>query len=846
MNIFDKKFGSGAESSLPLNPVELYQTCPYKDGYGYLRGIQEEVLKLWHARRDERDIICKMNTGSGKTLTGLLMLYSKMIEKAGPSLYLCPDNQLLEQTIVLAGSYGIPICTFDESKPSAIPSDFLNSKKILVTNFHKLFNGKSIFIRDNVEIGAILIDDAHKCVDIARDKSVIKFPRNHVIAKQLFNLFSEALKHQLPGSFSRLEAGDPTLTMKVPYWVWIDNQHRILDIINDYVQKIEEVDEDLSEENSSLLFNWKLAYNNLLTYDCYISGDNMEIAPIHTPYHEIPSFNEAKNRFILSATFEDDYDFIKDLGISFDSISNPIIPSDRKDVGKRLILAPERFDSNLTQEEIAKFISNYSRQGYNVVVLVPSKQRAQFWTQYGAIQVDKSNINPAISKLNDSSGNFMVFINRYDGVDLHNDLCRVLVIDGLPMYNSSQEHYTEVRLDSARASKKSQIIEQGLGRATRSGGDYCVVFLMGIDLISFMGIEQNLNHFTPVTRAQVDLGLNLLDDESKENSLKTIEETAKYCLTQDDSWHRAHTRTLLETSPEQIDEKKIQKLEFAEVERKALAKFVRRKYNEASDLVLDEIIHKMNISSKEKAWYYQFAAQMLYPSDKIESNNLQIKACDITTRMFHPQFTNFYKALKSKGIQAGEVIKILKGYSRSQDVIIHINNILSNLLYDPNISASSFEQSFADLGTFLGFAVQLPERDLGNGPDILWCMTDNHYLILEAKSRSTHEEITRENIGQLLLSEQWFKKQYPGMTYNSITLQAPRKKNKAVNISENTLVLDQSCLDELRNNLLHFAQALQDKPTNSHTEREIGELLIAHNFTPPLFREKYLNSIKQN
>ncbi|MCG8321578.1 MAG: DEAD/DEAH box helicase family protein [Cytophagales bacterium] len=72
MNIFEKKLQESAEPELPIDPIELYQTCAYKDGYGYLRGIQEEVLKNWHQSRSQRDIICKMNTGSGKTLTGLL------------------------------------------------------------------------------------------------------------------------------------------------------------------------------------------------------------------------------------------------------------------------------------------------------------------------------------------------------------------------------------------------------------------------------------------------------------------------------------------------------------------------------------------------------------------------------------------------------------------------------------------------------------------------------------------------------------------------------------------------------------------------------------------------------
>jgi|GEM_PF-5413239 hypothetical protein len=55
----------------------------------------------------------------------------------------------------------------------------------------------------------------------------------------------------------------------------------------------------------------------------------------------------------------------------------------------------------------------------------------------------------------------------------------------------------------------------------------------------------------------------------------------------------------------------------------------------------------------------------------------------------------------------------------------------------------------ADVSTgwvFLGFAAMSPEKETGNGPDGLWCLSDGTYLILEAKSRAVHAEISRDNI----------------------------------------------------------------------------------------------------
>lgn len=844
MNIFKTKLAGAEGPPLPVDPIELYQTCTYKDGFGYLRSIQEEVLRHWHGIRDRRDVICKMNTGSGKTLTGLLMLYSKLIETKEPSLYLCPNIQLVDQTLEMAELYGIPVCEFDRSRPGDFPKDFLNAKKILVCTFHKLFNGKSIFNRDDIKLGAVILDDAHKCVDIAREQCTLTISRSHPIAGKLFTLFEADLKFQAPGSFHRLAYGDPLMEMKVPYWTWFDNHEKVIEIINKHVS-LTASDPEKNPDVDSLLFKWDIMTNNLLTYDCYFSGASMEITPIHVPYHEIPSFNEARHRYILSATFEDDYDLIKDIGIEHSSILDPIVPKDRKDVGKRLILAPNRFDPKIYDEQLIDFIGQYPKENVNTVILVPSNLRAQRWIEKGALYVNTKNIDEALDKLRNSLGNFMVFDNRYDGIDLHGDLCRVLVLDGMPRYSALHEEYIESRLDRLRAGRKAQIIEQGLGRGVRSGGDHCVIYLMGDDLMSYLGYNKNMEYFTPVTRAQLSLGLQLLDGVETDDSLTVLKDTAHLCLTKDPDWLKFHANALSSVTTDTLDDKKRSRLKISEVERTALIEFRLRNYEKAANIILREVVNGPDILPKEKAWYYQFAAQLMYLGNVPNSNDLQSKACTITTNMFHPPQGHIYNKIQRKGAQPALVKARIEAFERPQDIIVHVNDILKQLKYLPEIDAKSFEKKLSELGRFLGFTSQLAERELGNGPDVLWCMTDNHYLILEAKSRSTHVEITRDNIEQLLHSEVWFKTYYGAdLDYTAVTLQSTPKKGKAVNTHSKLQVMDQECLDLLHDNLYKFATSLQTKHTKGHSEEDLARLLEAYRFTPALFRETYLRSIK--
>lgn len=833
MNIFKKRLGESKPKVLNFEPIELFQTLFHKEGYAYLRGIQEEVLNSWHEIRDQRDVLCKMNTGSGKTLVSLLMLYSKMVEGVGSSLYLCPDKQLLEQTKIQAELYGIPVCEIEEG--NSIPNDFINSKGILLCTFQRLFNSRSIFERDNIEVGSIVLDDAHVCLDIARTATTIELPFTRELSVRLLKLFHEDLKHQAPGTFRRLIDGDPyAKILKVPYWSWLSRNEELINLFGEF------------SEDNELLFKWGLIADDLMSYDCYVGPKGIEIAPTYVPYNNVRVFNEAKHRFILSATFEDQIDLIKDLGISMESIKTALIPKDRKDVGQRLILAPQRFDPRITDEQILQMVKNYTNVGTNVMVLVPSWERAVKWQEIGALIIKKTNINDTIESLKTTIGGFYVLVNRYDGVDLSGDMCRVLVIDGYPSFTSYEQLYKELRLESVKASLKAQIIEQGLGRAVRSGSDFCTVYLMGKDLLQFIGNKSNLKYFTPVTRKQLKLGLSLLDGESKDDSLKTITDTANLCLIQDNNWREYHSEMLSEVLEDKTGNRIINNLEIADIEANSMMKFRARDYSGASDKILKDLVRstELTLTLKQKGWYYEMAARYLFLGNAPKSNDLQIKAAMTTSHMLQSTNGHNYTKIIAGEEQASEVLKFVKKFDTSQDFKIYFEELLDDLQFSPDIPHTKFENSLAEVGRLIGFHAQEPEEEFGNGPDVLWGMTDNHFLILEAKSRAIHDEITRDNIGQLLQSGEWFKKLYGDVIKSTlVTLQPPNIKGWNVNISKNTRVIDEDSLILLKENLRRFVDGIINYGCFSATNKEIGNLLSTHNLTPQSFRTRYLKNI---
>ena len=197
---FHKKLREGIKIQ-KLNPIDIYSSLDRKTDAGPLRPAQERILRAWFdGRAKDRNLIVKLHTGEGKTLIGLLILQSLLNKNGEPSLYLCPNEFLVQQTCNEAQKFGIKICTFEASKKSEIPTDFLNGKKILITTVQKLFNGKTIFGIDAnyIHVGNIVLDDSHACIDSIKSSFSIRISRinDGDLYDDIENLFHNDLKGQ--------------------------------------------------------------------------------------------------------------------------------------------------------------------------------------------------------------------------------------------------------------------------------------------------------------------------------------------------------------------------------------------------------------------------------------------------------------------------------------------------------------------------------------------------------------------------------------------------------------------------------------------------------------------------
>ena len=671
---FQKLIDQGQQPSV-FEPRQLFQALRRDKQHEYLRDVQGDVLDDWFQRREERDLVVKMNTGSGKTLAGLVLLWSRLKEGMGPALYLCPNTYLVTQVQREADKIGIKYVDFDSA--NRFPPEFHDSTGILITTVQKLFNGRSVFrVADRpnpVNVGTILVDDAHACINIAREQFTASFRRDSVLGERLFGFFDNALQQQGAGMYADVRRGDSTAYIRVPYWAW---QDRVSDVATLF---------SAHYDDEELRFTWPfLKLGELLANStAVVAGDRIEVAPRQLPINVISSFNNAKYRVYMSATLVDDAALIKDFAADPASIRQPITPKVGGDIGERLIVIPALVDSNIDEITVTKFVADVqSEHKVNVVVLVPSLRRAAIWKTPKSVVVSTDNISEVIEQLSNSTSNTAIIANRYDGIDLPDKACRVLVIDDSP-----QEHRL-ANLSEAKSRQHSPIlrrqiaqrIEQGMGRGVRSRTDYCVVVLTGRSLIAFITQLENQLFFTEETKRQIEIGKQLSSilktDGGGKNSYQAIFELTGQCLQRDQNWQTYHREQIQNArTTEAVSDDSIR---LASRELTAWNYALRGQYNRAGDEIAELIHENKDLTDVDKGWYLQLQAEYLHQSNKVSALEKQLKAHELNLALLKPPEGLNYRKLQAK--QTGQAYAVLDWIQQSTEpnaLISRANSMLA-------------------------------------------------------------------------------------------------------------------------------------------------------------------------
>ena len=140
----------------------------------------------------------------------------------------------------------------------------------------------------------------------------------------------------------------------------------------------------------------------------------------------------------MSATTQDDAFFIKGLGFEPKAISSPLEDSTRMYSGEKMVIIPSLISVNLNRDTVIQRLAK-PKEGaqFGRVVIVPSYKHSDDYAVLGSTVAKRESINEVIDSLkNGEYINTVVFVNRYDGIDLPDQSCRVLVLDSMPFFIS--------------------------------------------------------------------------------------------------------------------------------------------------------------------------------------------------------------------------------------------------------------------------------------------------------------------------------------------------------------------------------------------------------------------------
>lgn len=748
------KLRTQAQRPAPVDPLEIFRRLPKPPGINDLYTSQAEVLENWFKRRERRDTVLKLHTGGGKTLVGLLMAQSTLNELKEPVLYLAPTVQLVNQTLEKAKLHGIAAVPYVRKQP--LHEDFVNCKAIMVATYKALFNGHSKFgVRGSgmpTRAGAVILDDAHVAFSEVRESFTltVQATEHRERYEALCALFRASFKKlDRLGTFDDTISGVSKVVIEVPYWAWHE--------------QIDAVREQLRADAEKHAYSWPLLRDNLHLCHAIISRDAFTVTSVLPLVNSFPTFADAPRRIYMSATIADDSEIVRTFDADPTMVNEALTSRSLAGISERMVLIPNlmQFDFNVPKvtRELLSWVTK--ERGLGAVILTPSNVSAKTWADIAQVPDKSEDVESYVGAMQARTSNGpMAFANRYDGIDLPGDSCRILVMEGLPAGTSDYELLRGATLYGGVTISRmlAQRIEQGIGRGARGAGDHCVVLLSGADLAGWIAKDANFRLLTSATRAQLDMGSTV----SKEvKDVADLGKTIAMSIDRDKSWVNYHAETLAESVV----------AEPADPHRFDVAAAERKAFNNWADGYLDKAIARLDqaVNGKDRpdeqtrGWLLQLAARIADNWGQAErSDELQKAAYGANRNLLRPRVVPPYRPLPTPGVQGSAIASHLRGYRIRRGFMQHFEQVVSML--NANSSANQFEQALADLGDLIGLTTERHD-DGGEGPDVLWLLPRKLAFIIEAKSRKLEKNaLTKDEHGQLLVAQQWFDRNYQGYT----------------------------------------------------------------------------------
>lgn len=515
------------------NPQEMYDDYKNRQIDG-IHDYQSKIIDQYMEPSNFKagSITIELPTGTGKTLIGLLIAEFRRTRYNEKVLFLCPTNQLVNQVVRQSNEeYGIKCVSFTGSQRDYDPltvTEFNAGKIIGVTNYSTLFNSNPYFKDADI----LIFDDAHLGDNYVASNWTVTIGKYKDIDLYagLINLMSDDIDENF---YSILTKESPS-----PAEI---NDCDMIPVFNTYERSTEIitlVDKYLETSGSSIRFSWRNIRNNLQSCLIYLNWNRLVIRPYIPPTKTLDAFSTPKQRIFMSATFGKCGELERTFGIDKIKRLDMVKDWENKAIGRRFFLFPS---TSYSESESKEFIKQLLTLVERSLVIVKSDKAKAVFEDWVGEQFDHTieifDIRENTDDYIKSSNGISVVANRFSGMDLPNDECRLLILNDLPDATHLQEKFLISRMASRvlyQERIKSRII-QAVGRCTRGNTDYAVVCVLGNELGNALYGTKNIADYNPEIRAEISFGY----DNSKEKGTAKYLELVDLFLNKKDEWQEA-------------------------------------------------------------------------------------------------------------------------------------------------------------------------------------------------------------------------------------------------------------------------------------------------------------------
>ena len=472
-----------------------------------------------------------------------------------------------------------------------------------------------------------------------------------------------------------------------------------------------------------------------------------------------------------------------------------------------------------------------------------------FREAYGALVAKKETVADAINRLH--QGHYdqtIVLANRYDGIDLPDNTCRILIFDGRPFSESLIDLYEELCRPNSEATLMRTIrtIEQGMGRSVRGEKDYSVVIVIGADITRLLRDKESRTFLSPQMSTQIEIGMEIAEmaqqeTESGETASNTLNGLIRQCLGRDDGWKAFYADKMEKVKPSGANE---HLLRTYAAELTAEQAYFNGDYSTASK-ILQILLDKGGINSEDKAWYLQQMARYHYRANRTESQRLQIAAHKMNRLLLKP----------ASGVTVAQLIIVSQGrmeriaawvrqFEDYGQLDVALSDILSRLVF--GTKAEKFEQALDEVSRALGFAGERPDKEWKEGPDNLWALDDTQYILWECKSEVEirRADIDKREAEQMNRSSAWFDKHYPGMRVKRVIIHPANFVASAAAFTHEVEAMRDTELRRFVKRIREFFKSFESLNFKDLSAAHIQKLVDAHGLSVDKLLVEYTKKLK--